>query len=60
MQKNSVFQKNATAIATNGWYTVEIDVTSLIDGATIKAKDVSLWIFDEPGTEYYLANVKFV
>lgn len=50
----------ATAIATDGWYTVEIYVTSLIDGATIKAKDVSLWIFDELGTEYYLANVKFV
>lgn len=50
----------ATNINAGAWYTVEIDVSSLADGPTIKEKDVTLIIFNELNTEYFIANARFV
>ena len=50
----------ATNINAGAWYTVEIDVSGLADGPTIKEKDVTLIIFNELNTEYFIANARFV
>ena len=49
-----------TNIKAGAWYTVEIDVSGLADGPTIKEKDVTLIIFNELNTEYFIANARFV